>query len=131
MNKTIYIIDDDPLFRLIVERMLTRIDVSLNFVHCENGKVGVERVNNQIISNSEFIILLDLNMPVLNGWGFLNEMHSKLLAAQSNFSLYILSSSKDKSDIEKSYRYSLVRKFFHKPLSIDDIMEILAFEKIE
>jgi CheY-like chemotaxis protein len=66
-------------------------------------------------------------MPVLDGWEFLDEISSANEANLENTSLYILSSSTDESDIEKAKQYHLVREFYHKPLSEEDINEILAF----
>ena len=126
MSRTIFIIDDDPLVRLVVEKMMTRIDNSLKFVHCEDGEIGMEKLTGYPGNFSDCIVLLDLNMPVLDGWGFLNGIQSGLLKDYQLLSLYILSSSTDKGDIEKGIQYSLVKKFYHKPLSFDDITKILS-----
>lgn len=125
MNKTIFIIDDDPILRLIIEMMMNKIDSSLVFIQCENGKIGLDKLKDRPEASSECIILLDLNMPVLDGWGFLDEIQTSQLINYQNITLYILSSSKDKSDIEKSKKYAFVKKFYHKPLNNKDIIEIL------
>ncbi|UFH34672.1 response regulator [Flavobacterium acetivorans] len=125
LNKTIYIIDDDPIVRFIIEKMMSKMDRTLIFIHCENGKVGLEKLNGHQGEFSKCIILLDLNMPMLDGWGFLDEIQSRQLNDYKNVALYILSSSTDKPDIERSKKYSIVKKFYHKPLSIADITEIL------
>lgn len=125
MNKTIYVIDDDPLNRLIVEKMMKRVDDSLTFVHCENGKIGLEKMRGYLGNFSDCIVLIDLNMPILDGWGFLDEIHNGLLKDYQIPCLYVLSSSTDKEDIEKAKQYPLVKKFYHKPLSLDDITKIL------
>lgn len=127
MNKTIFIIDDDPVFRFIVEMMMSKIDNSLTFITCENGKVGLEKLKDYLKTSSECIILLDLNMPILDGWDFLDEIQSSQLNTSKNISIHILSSSTDKGDIEKTKQYSWVRKFYSKPLSDVHIAEILNF----
>lgn len=128
MNKAVFIIDDDPVLRLIVEKMMSKIDSSLVFISCENGKVGLDKLNYHLEDSPECIILLDLNMPVLDGWGFLDEIESRQLNAYQDITLYILSSSTDKRDIEKSKQYSCVSKFYHKPFSNNDILEILEYQ---
>lgn len=125
MNKTIYVIDDDPLVRLIVEKMMSRVDGSLTFVHCENGKVGLDKLSEYPNDFSDCIVLLDLNMPILDGWGFLDGIQARHLKDYHLLSLYILSSSTDRGDVEKAKQYSLVKRFYHKPLSLDDITKIL------
>lgn len=125
MNKLIFIVDDDPLIRLIVETMISSVDNSLHFVHCENGQVGVEKLNEHLVQNAEkIIIFLDLNMPILDGWGFLDKIQSQDFN-KNNLDIYILSSSIDNREIEKSKQYDLVKKFYHKPLTSVDIVEIL------
>ena len=125
MNKTIYFIDDDPLVRLIAEKMINKVDNILTFVHCENGKIGLEKLKGYQGEFFDCIVLLDLNMPLLNGWEFLDRINSELLKDYQSISLYMLSSSIDKGDIEKAKQYSIVKKFYHKPLMINDINEIL------
>lgn len=128
MSKTILIIDDDLLVHLIVEKMMSKIDSTLTFISCEDGKVGLERLIEHQGNRSECIVLLDLNMPVLDGWGFLDEIQSAQFNDYQNITLYILSSSTDKVDIERARQYSIVKKFYHKPLSSVDIAEILKFK---
>lgn len=126
MYKTIYIIDDDALVRFIVEKMMSKVDDTLTFIHCENGKVGLEKLFEHQGDFSECIVILDLNMPVLDGWGVLNEIQSTPLTDYQSVALYILSSSTDKADVEKAKQYSIVKKYYDKPLSNVDITEILS-----
>lgn len=125
MNKFILIVDDDLLLHRIVERMMGKMESFLTFIPCENGKVGLDKLRDHLKASSECIILLDLNMPVLDGWGFLDEMQSSQLSANQNLAVYILSSSTDKGDLERAKQYAMVRKFYHKPLNSSDIIEIL------
>ncbi|GAB2622240.1 response regulator [Belliella aquatica] len=126
MSKTVFIIDDDLLFRLISEKMISNFDRSLNFVHCENGLEGLNKLKLHNKDESEIIILLDLNMPVLDGWGFLEAIQSNQLEASHHISFYILSSSTDQSDLIKSKQYHFVKGFYEKPLSKINVIEILA-----
>lgn len=127
MSKTILIIDDDPLIRLIIKMMISKIDSALTLIPCEDGKVGLERLIEHQGNGFETIVLLDLNMPVLDGWGFLDEIQSAQFNDYQNITLYILSSSTDKADIERAKQYSIVTKFYHKPLSSINVTEILNF----
>lgn len=93
MSKKIYLLDDDPLVCLIVEKMISRVANSLTFVNCENGKIGLNRLSEYPGDFSDCIVLLDLNIPVLDGWGFLAGIQSNILKDYQFLSLYILSSS--------------------------------------
>jgi CheY-like chemotaxis protein len=125
MEKELFIIDDDNIYRMIVARMISRVDAGLFITQCENGKIGLSILEQKSNIKSEVIVLLDINMPILNGWGFLEEV------AQQNFfdikllKIYIVSSSTDKSDLLKAEKYNFVKGFLHKPLSKEDIASIV------
>lgn len=125
MSKNIFLIDDDFVIRLMVEKMMRRIDNSLVFFPCENGRIGLEKLNDHLADEAESIILLDLNMPVLDGWGFLEAMQANKWSTSPNITLYILSSSTDKGDLERAGQFACVKSFYHKPLSNMDLNQIL------
>lgn len=127
MRKTIFIIDDDPLVRLLIKMMISKIDSTLTLIPCEDGKIGLEKLIEHQGNEFETIVLLDLNMPVVDGWGVLDEIQSPQFNNYQNITLYILSSSTDKVDIERAKQYAIVKKFFHKPLSRINVTEILNF----
>ncbi|CAH0336611.1 Regulator of RpoS [Flavobacterium sp. CECT 9288] len=127
MSKTIFIIDDDPVFSFIVEKMMIKVDSTLTIILCKDGKIGLEKIFGHQGDLSECIVLLDINMPVLDGWGFLDQIQSEQFSEYHNIPLYILSSSTDKVDIERSSQHLIVKKFYCKPLSSVDIVEILNF----
>ena len=125
MAKKIFIIDDDAILRLIIKKMVLKIDNSLSCHQCENGEVGLKEL--ELIKNSEdrVIVLLDINMPILDGWGFLDRLEECNAYNIKLLDLYILSSSTDESDKLKASQYKVVKKFFHKPLNNVDLIEVL------
>jgi CheY-like chemotaxis protein len=58
---------------MIVSRAITKIDANIKINQCENGRLGLEMLV-QRTEGAKIIILLDINMPVLDGWGFLEEI---------------------------------------------------------
>ena len=63
------------------------------------------------------VILLDLNMPVMNGWEFLNKLAEYDFPALKKSTLYIVSSSINPVDLERSKQFNLVHDFIVKPIS--------------
>ncbi len=125
MKKEIFIIDDDPIYRLIVSKTISSIDSSLQIVECENGEIGLTKLKSKKNPNHEIIVLLDINMPVLDGWGVLNEIEKTNSLKESLLSVYIVSSSTDKSDVLKSEEYKFLKGFFSKPFKREDIKAII------
>lgn len=125
MGKKIFIVDDDAIYRLIVLIMLKRFDPSLNIEQCENGKKGLEVLESHKASGDTIIVILDINMPILEGWGFLNELEKNNFYAIKKLIIYMVSSSTDDDDIVKSKNFKFIKHFFHKPLSEQNIKLIL------
>jgi len=125
MKKEIFIIDDDPIYRLIVLKTIKNIDSSLQIVECENGEIGLAKLESAKISDHDVIVLLDINMPVLDGWGVLDEIEKNNSTKQSLL-VYIVSSSTDKSDVLKSKGYKFLKGFFSKPFNREDIKAIIG-----
>jgi len=130
MIKTILIVDDDPIVRLIIQKMIHHMDSSVNCHQCDNGEVGLSVLETLRNATDAIVILLDINMPVLNGWEFLDRLHKINLNSFAKFQLYILTSSTDESDKLKAQSYPVIGKFYHKPLSKQDIEEILNSHEI-
>lgn len=130
MKKTILIVDDDPIVRLIIQKMIHHMDNSVNCQQCDNGEVGLSVLETLRNVTHAIVILLDINMPVLNGWEFLDSLQKINLSSFAKFQLYILTSSTDESDKLKAQSYPVIKKFYQKPLSKQNIEEILNTHEI-
>lgn len=127
MQTHIVIIDDDPIIRLLIKKMLGRLDVSrLNILECENGKVGLNEIEKVAETSEAVIVLLDINMPVLDGWGFLEAFEQKKCYGIQDISLVIVSSSTDESDLKKAKEYDFVQQFIHKPIEFSTLKQLVS-----
>ena len=70
------------------------------------------------------VIFLDLNMPVMNGWQFLEALAPHADTLRGRCYIYILTSSLALADLEKSKRYQLVEGLIHKPLDRSELRVI-------
>ena len=128
MKKQIFIIDDDPIYRLIVLKTINNFDSSLPIIECENGEIGLAKLESKKNLDHEIIVLLDINMPVLDGWGVLDELEKNNFAKLSLLSVYLVSSSTDKSDLIKSKTYKFLKGFISKPFKREDIKSIISLQ---
>ena len=72
------------------------------------------------------IIFLDLNMPTVNGWEFLEKFEQlSMEKSLEKCLIYILTSSLDTADIAKADDNILVKGFIHKPIDLEDMAVIL------
>jgi CheY-like chemotaxis protein len=84
-------------------------------------------LNKQLVegNNPPDFIFLDINMPMMNGFQFLDNLSDQLIEFLHSSKVVMLSSSVDPRDIEKAKHYPIVKDFISKPLSIDYISNIL------
>ncbi|PZX54088.1 response regulator [Algoriphagus chordae] len=106
---TIVLIDDDPISTFVTEKLISRnVKEPCQFYKYQSAKVALQEIK-AIRPNYLF---LDLNMPGMTGWDFLDSLSSD----QNEAKIYILSSSVDERDIVKASRYSMVKDYLSKPL---------------
>lgn len=128
-NATIvWLIDDDPLANFLSEKIIkicqlatqvftfTTIESALYFLNQAAGEESVALPD---------YIFLDINMPGLDGWNFLDSFAELPEAAKTKCSLYILSSSIDKEDKRRTEQHSDACGFISKPLSEEDLKRII------
>jgi len=119
------IIDDDPIFIFAAKRILKVSNFCDNFTIFNDGMEAINQLRPIMESgdNVPDIILLDINMPIMDGWQFLDEFIKIKPAKQTT--LYIVSSSIDPVDLEKAKDYELVTDYIIKPLSKTRLIKML------
>ena len=119
------LIEDDIVDALTVERALGDIHINNKLIHVQNGE---EALNYLTDHNEEkpSIILLDLNMPGMNGLEFLEErFKSPELRA---IPLVVLTTSKDESDIKASFSYGIAG-YMVKPVDYKEFVDLMKVIK--
>ena len=71
------------------------------------------------------VIFLDLNMPIMNGWEFLDRFTKIPNRNFEDITVYIISSSIDPRDLEKVKKYEVVNNYIAKPVSSKDLASIM------
>lgn len=121
--KEVWVIDDDKILGPLMVRFLKKMDPNLEVVWFEDGELALLEI---VKSKSHpSLILLDLFMPILDGWQFLDE-YTKAVDKPAYARVYILSSSLDPRDRERAEKHPLVDGFLTKPISPDVLQPILA-----
>lgn len=87
-----------------------------------NGKDAGDYLDTYFNVNKHYLILLDINMPIVNGWELMDKIIQKGMI--SNFSVIILTSSINSADREKSKDYDLVIDYIEKPLSEEYLSQL-------
>ncbi|QCR23585.1 response regulator [Pontibacter sp. SGAir0037] len=121
-----FIIDDDPISSLLTEQSLLVEGFPEDIVTFEAAEEALGLILKNAPDGVPDIIFLDLNMPEMDGWAFLDVLESHSKQVSMKCSVYILTSSLDASDSAKAESYALVKGFLHKPVSTEAIAAILT-----
>jgi len=119
------IIDDDPIFVFGAKRMMELADFCNGFMVFQDGRKALDGLSAIVASGNNLpeLILLDLNMPVMDGWQFLDEFTK--IKTDKRITLYIVSSSIDNEDFKKAETYEVVSNYIVKPITMDALKGIL------
>lgn len=117
----VYIVEDDFVTSFIIQRVVEEHGSFNKSVVFNNGLQALNSYKNDVVKPD--VILLDINMPVMDGWEFLEAFSQ--LPDYENIPVFMLSSSIFPADIEKSQTYSFVKGFIHKPLTLKQLDEII------
>ncbi|MFQ3576186.1 MAG: response regulator [Cytophagales bacterium] len=125
MNKKILIVDDDEIYNFICKETIKRISGSNNIDDFTSSTDALEFLNK--INEPEKmpdIILIDINMPVLDGWGFIEELKKNNNFSNIKTKIFIQSSSVYVKDTQKANDHEMVSGFITKPLTIEQVQMI-------
>ncbi len=122
----IFIIDDDLLSTFLTQSMLSLENNTLDVHTFLSGADALEILETSSDADMPDIIFLDLNMPFMEGWDFLDELQKLQPELNKKCAIYILTSSVDPSDIIKMKTYPVVTELLHKPMQAEEIQAILA-----
>lgn len=130
--KNCCIIDDDPIFIYGTKRVMKEVGFAENIIVYDNGKEAIDGLSK--ISEAEEplpeVIFLDLNMPIMNGWEFLDEFDKLPHHNLKKTIIYIISSSVDPRDLERVKNYKQVSNYILKPIRPTDLQTILRATKV-
>lgn len=119
--RTCWIIDDDPIPRLLLKTKLNREKVCEEILEFENAQKALEKLREGAAIPR--LIFLDINMPILTGWDFLDAVNKEQLHRNQPFDVAIVTSSIDLNDREKSKDYKEVRFFLEKPINLEAVLK--------
>ena len=116
--QNILMLDDEIIIHKLSQKIVTDINPELNLFSFTEGIEALEFLHTFPVD----LILLDLNMPHINGWEFLQMMTEKGIEIPT----IIISSSIDTNDVNRSFEYKQVKGFFNKPITKADLKNILT-----
>ena len=122
---SVLLIDDDDVVNTLHSIILRQSGLVENIRSVMSGTEGLNALSAYEKDNYwPSIIFVDINMPGMNGWEFIENFKEKFSAYKQKCMICLLSSSLDPRDKEKASKSDLVDFYFSKPLSIDAVRTI-------
>ena len=125
-KRKIAIIDDDEVFHLIIQKQLEMKSISCDLLKFYNGEGAINFFKENLGENGNLpeLVMLDVNMPVKDGWGFLEEFNQLPSEFRKSIKIYMVTSSVIQSDIDRATDHEDVVEFVSKPITNEKLEEI-------
>ncbi|AWK07180.1 response regulator [Flavobacterium crocinum] len=123
MLEQILCIDDDPITLMLCKKVISKSSFSHEVITAQNGEEALHHFNTLKYTNDKNkrkpeLIFLDLNMPIMGGWEFLDHFTSSDYKDFNSAPVIVLSSTIDPEDLAKAKKYPIIIDFLSKPITL-------------
>ncbi len=126
--KKVFIIDDDKMYLMILRRRIEKIGTDIVIETYMNGLAAAEELQRLVDEERPLpnVILLDINMPLMDGWQFLEKIESDFTAMLAFCKMYMVSTSLEERDVERARSNKNVTEYIYKPIALEKLAEIIS-----
>lgn len=123
-----FIIDDDDIYIFGIKKLIQIKKLCESLYTFSSAQEALKQLENFRLTNKPFpeIILLDINMPTMNGWEFINQFSKMEYELRKNTNLYMVSSSIDPEDIDKADKLKEIQQYIIKPIDLNTLIRIFS-----
>ncbi len=124
----IAVVDDDSVYQFTASRTLQATHLAHQILQFQNGSEALNFLRSGLDASQSIpdIIFLDINMPITDGWAFLEEFHELKARLQKDIQIYMVSSSIDPRDRNRARAFPEVTDYIEKPISMNKFSELLT-----
>lgn len=125
--KSVLLVDDDPTINFVHKLFLTEWEVTDQIFTAANGQEALEFLaqNKDFGQHPPSMILLDINMPVMNGFEFLEAYEDLPESNKASVIMAMLTTSLHEKDRDKASKFINLDSYMSKPLEKDQLMKVI------
>ena len=123
---SIFLIDDDPIYLTLARKIISSADERYQITEFMKADEAIDFLADNL-RNAHLlpdIIFVDLSMPVMDGWSFLDQYEIIADGMSKAVDLYIVTSSISMKDVNRSKNYDVVKDFFVKPIDVQKMRDL-------
>jgi CheY-like chemotaxis protein len=121
----IAVIDNDKIYQTITHKLLSKISQNIEVMVFMDGVYAFEFFSESSPESWPDLILLDIEMPIMDGWEFLESLFPLFQKYQVIIPIYMVSSSIALTDKRKALDFTQVLGYLEKPLTLEDLNNVL------
>lgn len=123
----ICIIDDDDVYQFTVTRTIEANKLAKKILVFSDGEQAIQFLVDNVANNENVpdVIFLDINMPIMDGWQFLEEYVKIKPRIGKRITIYMVSSSVDPVDVERAKKISELSDYIIKPVTPNKLKDII------
>lgn len=117
--KSILLVDDDESTNFINSVFIKKLDIDVDVYKTLHGAEALELINTSKEDENFFpcLIILDINMPIMNGWAFLDNFKNLPSSIKDNCVVVMTTVSEDEKDLIRANKNDDIKEYFQKPMS--------------
>ncbi len=125
-NLNIFLVDDDHIYQFTAKKTLESMGLSGQVSIFPDGEKAITHIKAHLSSPDLLpdIIFLDINMPIMDGWQFIEEFQQ--ISFPKKISIYMVSSSVDDNDMRRSKEYAVIDDYIIKPVGRSRFEQLLS-----
>lgn len=126
---TICIVDDDEIYKFTMKKMIESNGLATKLIFFSDGEEAINFMIDNVANSIDLpdLIFLDINMPIMDGFQFMEEYVKLKPIMEKKIIIYMATSSVDGADIERFQKISEISDYIVKPIKSDELKSIIEF----
>lgn len=119
---SIMLINDDEVFNFIQRKQLDKIEIEMDIIDFTSPREAKEHLMNVDEKQLPDVVLLDINMPELNGFEFIDLIDKEYPEILDKLNIFIVTSSLNPTDYNTAQQYKCIKGYYNTPIDLDKII---------